>query len=194
MSEGRLTIKTETRFNAIIEEYGQLLRSAIIRCCPRDLGIQFDDIEQEARLRLWRALESEREIHDLASYIYRIAATTTIDAVRRVKAKREGQLRLTEEENEEGGDPDFRTLAADPGHSPDRIAERQQIIRKVRDCMARLPDDRQRAVSLYLEGMTSQEIADLMGWSEARARNLTYRGLKVLREELKAEGIDYEIE
>ena len=192
MSEGRLTIKTETRFNAIIEEYGKLLRSAIIRCCPRDLGIQFDDIEQEARLRLWRALESEREIHDLASYIYRIAATTTIDAVRRVKAKREGQLRLTEDE--EDGDPDFRTLAADPGHAPDRIAERQQIIQKVRDAIARLPDDRQRAVSLYLEGLTSQEIADLMGWSEARARNLTYRGLKTLRDDLKAEGIDYEIE
>jgi DNA-directed RNA polymerase specialized sigma24 family protein len=42
--------------------------------------------------------------------------------------------------------------------------------------------------------MTSQEIADLMGWSEARARNLTYRGLKTLRDDLKAEGIDYEIE
>src|SRR5712692_10103132 len=81
----------EVWFRTVMEEYGKFLRDTIARLCPKDLGVQFDDIEQEACLRLWRALQSERNISDMASYIYRIAVTATIDAVRRVKARREEQ-------------------------------------------------------------------------------------------------------
>jgi DNA-directed RNA polymerase specialized sigma24 family protein len=38
---------------------------------------------------LWHALKSEREIQSLSSYLYRIAVTTTLDAVKRIKRKRE---------------------------------------------------------------------------------------------------------
>jgi len=38
----------------------------------KDLEIHFDDTEQEARFRLWRAVEAEREIKFHESYIYRI--------------------------------------------------------------------------------------------------------------------------
>src|SRR5262245_30054597 len=94
-------LEVELQFDEIIVEYGEFLSRTIARLCPKELGIQFGDIEQEARLRLWRALEAEREIKDFASYIYRIAATTTIDAIRRAKARREEQLRLADDEGEE---------------------------------------------------------------------------------------------
>ena len=189
MTEGKET--TEARFNAVVEEFGRFLRNTIARLCPRDVGLQLDDIEQEARLRLWRALESEREIDDLASYIYRVAATTTIDALRRVKARPEEQLQTAEEAKEVGREAP--QPAADPAASPERVAEHQEVIRKVERVLAGLPDDRRRAVGLYLRGLSSQEIADLLGWSEPRARNLTYRGLKDLRRQLRDEGIDYEV-
>jgi DNA-directed RNA polymerase specialized sigma24 family protein len=51
--------------------------------------------------------------------------------------------------------------------------------------MARLPDRRRTAVGLHLEGLTTQEIADLLGWSEPKARNLVYRGLNDVRQSLK---------
>jgi hypothetical protein len=44
--------ETEAEFNAILEMYGAFLRQIITSICPKDLGIQFDDIEGEARLRL----------------------------------------------------------------------------------------------------------------------------------------------
>src|SRR6185503_17737732 len=86
------TVDLEERFNLVVEEFGRLLRRAIVRLCPHDKGIQFDDIEQEARMRLWRALQSEREVTNYASYLYRIAATATIDAMRRAQARHEEQL------------------------------------------------------------------------------------------------------
>jgi RNA polymerase sigma-70 factor (ECF subfamily) len=186
-------IETEAKFNAIIEKFGDFLRNTIAQICPKDLGIHFDDIEQDARLRLWRALQDEREILNLASYIYRISVTATIDAIRRVKTRREDQLRLAEEgdEREKGA---VMFLKLNPNESPERVAERQIMVQKVEAALARLPADRRRTVGLYLEGMTSQEIADLLGWSEPKARNLVYRGLKDLRRELRAVGVEYEID
>src|SRR6185503_14601532 len=82
----------EDRWRILLDQYGRLLRQAIARFRPQRLGVQTDDIEQEARIRLWRALRDERNITDPASYLYRVAATAAIDAVRRVKARREEPL------------------------------------------------------------------------------------------------------
>lgn len=87
----------------LLEDYGAFIRSTIARFCPRDLGLQLDEIEQDARVRLWRVLRDERKITDPASYLYRIAASAAIDAVRRARARREVSLSLVE--NEDGERP-----------------------------------------------------------------------------------------
>jgi RNA polymerase sigma factor (sigma-70 family) len=184
--------KAEEQYNTIIEGYGRFLRKTIIQLCPKDLGLQFNDIEQDARFKLWRALESEREIRDPASYLYSIAMSVILDAVRRVKTRREEQLRLSEDEDDDQGAQ--LLLSSDPTCSPELEAERRQIVTKVQKALDRLPDNRRRTVGLYLEGFNSQEIAGLLGWSEAKARNLLYRGLYDLRAKLREEGIEYEID
>jgi RNA polymerase sigma-70 factor (ECF subfamily) len=191
MADSSPTSEDEARFNRLVDEYGGLLRSTIIRLCPKDLGIDFNDVEQEARLRLWRGVQSEREILNPASYIYRVAVTTTIDAIRRVKARREEQLRSAEEGGEEA---DSRSEPVSPDARPDRVAAARELFRNVEEALALMSEDRRRAVGLHLQGMTTTEIADLMQWTEARARNLVYRGLADLRERLRARGIEYEIE
>jgi len=192
MNDKSRTIDVEERFNAVVDEFGVLLRRAIVRLCPHDKGLQFDDIEQEARMRLWRALQAEREVTNYASYLYRIAATATIDAMRRVQARHEEQLHVLMEQGVE--DVEVMTVPAPMRDSPERQAESREAIRKVSAAVAQLPDDQRRAVGMYLQGMTSQDVANLMGWTEPKSRNLIYRGLKELRKALRAEGIEYEIE
>jgi RNA polymerase sigma factor (sigma-70 family) len=182
--------EAEARFNRIIVEYGTHLRNAIARVCPRDLGIQLDDVEQEARLRLWNGIKAEREIQDFSSYIYRVAVTTTIDAIRQARSRREKQLHAP---GEETGDASFsRLVAGNPG--PDRVAEGRIVLEKVEGILGSFDPDRRRAVGLLLQGMNTTEIGNLMQWSEPKARNLVYRGLHELRKRLRAQGIDYEIE
>src|SRR5262249_11557838 len=145
------------------------------------------------RLRLWRALQQEREIENHASYLYRIAATATIDAMRRAQARHEEQLHSVKED-EADGDEAVIIVSAPAKESPDRVAESREVIDKVKLGLARLSDERRRAVGMHLQGMTTQDIADLLGWTEPKSRNLVYRGLKELRMFLRAEGIEYEIE
>lgn len=185
-------VEIEERFNTVVDEFGVLLRRAIIRFCPRDKGLQFDDIEQEARMRLWRALRDEREVTNYASYLYRIAATATIDAMRRIQARHEEQLELLIEQRTDDGE--IMLAPAPVKDSPERLAESREAVDKVMSAVAKLPEGQRRAVGMYLQGMTSQDVADLMGWSEPKSRNLIYRGLKELRKSLREEGIDYEIE
>jgi RNA polymerase sigma factor (sigma-70 family) len=181
------------RLEALLEKYGDLLRNAIAEVCPKKLGLQFDDIEQEARVRLWKALRSETEIENPASYLYRIALTTTIDAVRRATARREDQLRLERDTKESGVTP---VSAEEPetssDRSPESLAQRRILLQKVRAALANVPEDRRRAVGLHLQGFTPPEIARLLAWSEPKARSLVYRGLRELRSRLAEEGIEYE--
>jgi RNA polymerase sigma-70 factor (ECF subfamily) len=175
----------DERWGALIEQYGIFLRRVVTRLCPKNLGLNFDDVEQEARLRLWRALRDERKIDDPASYLYRIAATATIDAVRRVRARREDPLEPPDEEGGTGG-------LADARPSPERAAERGFLIGRIEEVFARFAPERRRLLRLHLQGFTTQEIADLHGWTEPKARNLVYRTLGELREQLRALGIQYE--
>jgi RNA polymerase sigma-70 factor (ECF subfamily) len=190
MKERLPHVEGSSSFEDIIEKYGNFLHNTIAKLCPKNLGLQFNDIEQEARLRLWRALESEREITSVGSYTYRIAVSVTINAIRRVKSRREEQLELVEEGEDVG--VGLQLVKAEPGDSPESLLERKELIEKIEAALARLSENRQLAVGLYLKGMTTEEIGELMGWSEPKARNLAYRGLKDLRDQLRAEGIEYD--
>ena len=178
-------------FEDLLDQYGSVLRGAIARVCPRNLGLEFDDIEQEARLRLWRALQSETEIEKPASYLYRVAVTATLDAVRRAVARREEQLRLSGREpgNER---PAAKLDPESPVDSPEVESQRRILLQKVRATLAGMTADRRRAVGLHIRGFTPAEIGRMLSWSEARARSQVYRGLKELRRKLASEGIEYE--
>lgn len=178
----------EARFDAIIESYGAFLRRAILRVCPKDLGLQFDDIEQEARLKLWNALKGERNIENTSSYLFRIAATTTVDAIRKVRQRRESQL-----DELETGDDDLESRFPQAGaRSPEDLAAQREMMGKVQTALAMLSDNRRRSVSLHLRGLNNIEVAEILGWSESKARNLIYRGLNDLRKRLRGMGIDYD--
>jgi RNA polymerase sigma-70 factor (ECF subfamily) len=178
-------VNAEQRFDAVMEKYGRLLRAAIRGFCPRDMTADSDDIAQEAYLRVWRAVASGREIPSPASYLYRVAATATIDAIRRAKARREATLDPLDP------DADARAeLHTPPEEGPEQVAAARQLVDKCQQVLRSFTIDRRRAVALHLQGLTTEEIGRLLGWSEAKARNLIYRALRDLRERLHAEGIE----
>lgn len=174
----------EQRLTRVLNDYGRALRDAVARVCRGPLGLQRDEIEQDARIRLWRALRRETPIVDVRRYLHRIVATVAIDAMRQIRSRREAPLDLPDVDGE-----DRATLAGGihRGPSPERIASGRELAGVVRRVLAELPANRRRAVGLHLQGFTTEEIAALERWSEAKARNLVYRGLGELREKLRTE-------
>lgn len=190
----------DARLQELLSRYGDLLRRTIAKVCPQTMGLSVEEIEQDARVRLWSALKSERDIVHPVSYVYKVAVSAALRAIRRAKARREDQL-----QDDDIGFSGYTTYAGHaardgapaealrtrPDASPEALAERREWVRKIDVAMRHLAENRRRAARLHLRGMTTQEIADILGWSEPKARNLVHRGLKDLRTRLRLEGVEY---
>ncbi|HMM57029.1 MAG TPA: sigma factor, partial [Rudaea sp.] len=70
------------RLHQLLADYGARVRSLIEGHGIGQYGIDAADIEQEVRIRLWRALERDRNAAFHASYIHRTVLSAVIDAIR----------------------------------------------------------------------------------------------------------------
>ena len=169
------------RLEELVDLHRGYIRQIVNRLTPASLGVASGDIEQEVMIRLWRSIRNEREIRDFRSYVYRVVATAALDALREVKARHEEPL------------PEHEVMELrEHRSSPEELAGRRTLLARIRALVATLATNRRRAVKLHLQGFTSTEIAVIEGWSEPKARNLTYRGLGDLRELLRKGGLEYE--
>lgn len=180
----------EAELERFLAEYGPWLKGRIRRICPRDMGIVAEDLEQEVRVRLWKALQGERTLENPTSYLHRVVSTVTIDAMRAVRTDRERHARRDGDDDAAEGD-EFLEMESDQP-SPETKVQRSQMLEQAGRLIGDLPVERRRVVGLYLQGFKIQEIADLTSWTEPKARNLLYRGLSTLRESMAAAGMSHE--
>jgi RNA polymerase sigma factor (sigma-70 family) len=160
----------EAQFSSIQEKYRRLIRKAIGKVSRFFTDFDLQDIEQEVHIKLWKLMVSGQKMNYPATYVYKMAATTAIDALRKMKLNQ----------------PEPVTQFSSTTETSMAILDVLEVALK------KIASSRQTAVRLYLQGYSAEEIAQLMDWTSARARNLTYRGLEDLRLLLKQEGIDYE--
>lgn len=178
MSAGR-DRTVDHRLEEILESYGRVLRAAILRTLPSSAGRDVDEIEQAARIRVWKALEEDRPVERWESYLYRIGVTAALDALRRRRRRREDPL----PEPDQG-----RTEPSVPSDELERV-EQREAVRRVAGVLRTLSDDRRRVVALHLRGFQRREIVRLTGWDDIRVRNLLHRGLADLRQGCDDAGI-----
>jgi len=158
------------RFSGSIRATG-----ARYRLPPSDIG----EAEQEVRIRLWRVCGNPENITKLsASYLQRVVTTAILDLLRR---RRRAATH----------DPVEDLPLPAPGPGPDADAEAASLGIVVQAGVSSLGLARRTVVKLHLEGFRRDEIEALLGWSEAKTRNLLYRGLSDLRGYLVARGIEW---
>ncbi len=169
---------------ALLARHADLVRRVGWRHGLSDADV--DDVFQDVRIRLWHARSESEKISDLgASYVYRTAAAAAIDLIRRRRAKREDDLEVT---NESATVRDALSTA-----SLEEGVESSEAVEQVMRAVDELAPARRPVVRMYLAGYQREEIAQLMGWTEAKTRNLLYRGLADLRELLTTRGIGPEV-
>ena len=141
-----------------------------------------DEVVQEVRIRLWQACPTSEQIQALgASYVYRAATSAARDLLRRRRAR---GASLTDSVDEYTN----IAVAADASEEAEARDLEQQILAVIET----IPLSRRAVVRMYLSGYDREEIAELLGWSEAKTRNLLYRGLADLRSGLTRKGISWE--
>jgi len=157
---------------------------AFIRRSARRHGLEsaeVDEVVQELRVRMWKSLGTADLIRRAkASYIYRAAISASIDIIRRRRARRFEAASL---------DDGVADLASDPRRRADAGLEGTELAATVHRAIGLLAESRRAVVRMHLAGYERHEIADLLGWTEPKTRNLLYRGLADLRQILESWGV-----
>ena len=168
------------RLQQLLADYGAKVRRLIEGHGLAQYGIDPADIEQEVRIRLWKALERDRNAAFHTSYIQRVVLSSVIDAIRAAQSRPSEPM---PEESEDGGAGLVEGQAG-----PEQRAGAVQDFGRIAACLAELPERRREAVTLHLQSFTPREIGQISGSSEEAARKLLERGMETLRERLAALG------
>lgn len=165
---------------ALIARCVRMVRSVGARHGLSDADV--DDVVQDVRIRLWRSCTTSEQIERLGtSYVYRAATTAALDMLRRRRAHGAAVTESVDAHSEQLADRSSTSDATDA----------HDLERQVLAALDALPLSRRTVVRMYLSGYEREEIAELLGWTEAKTRNLLYRGLDDLRGRLTKMGITW---
>jgi RNA polymerase sigma factor (sigma-70 family) len=174
-------------FDVALTNFADMVRRVAWRHRLSDADV--DEVLQEVRIRIWKATggaegPSEQILQSPASYVYRTAVSAAIDLIRKQRSERARSTIPLEEEAD--------TIVMETAPTAQAALEGAELAEQVARAIESITASRRPAVRMYLAGYSREDIAELMGWTEAKTRNLLYRGLDDLRRELAAMGIERE--
>jgi RNA polymerase sigma factor (sigma-70 family) len=172
------TDRVSSTIEAVVARFRTMVRSVGARRGLVDADL--DEVLQDVRIRLWQAREGGKVLEELgSSYLYHVATTAALDLMRRRRAHGADRTEDVEE----------RTELMIESPSPHEAVEARELAAQIDAAVEALSIDRRVAVRFHLAGYDRDDIARALGWSEARTRNLLYRGLDDLRRRLVDMGI-----
>src|SRR5262245_60478902 len=121
------------QLEALIRQFSKLVRSAAARVGGAQGRQIAEDVEQRVFLNLWKQLESEQNIANPASYLYRCAVRETIRLVSSLRSY------ASIDEGEAAG-------SLSSTRPPDEQAELREQGKVIAEVLRSLPIDRRRAL------------------------------------------------
>ena len=138
------------------------------------------DCAQEAMIKIWRSLEGYRGDCAFESWVYRIAANCSMDAMRKKKRDKSESIEPLKEAGFDPADPE-------PGTEEKVIAAERK--RQLRECITRLPEDQRDALIMtQLEGVSYEDAAERLGVSEGTVKSRVNRAKMKLKEWMAENG------
>lgn len=130
-----------------------------------------EDVVQEIFMKLWDGKSIFENEKALTCYLYRSVTNNALKYLRDRDSENE-KLRLWSESEFELSEEDFSSVV------------REEVLRKLRDLINRLPEERKKIVLMSMEGMSGEEIADRLGVTIHTVKQQKYRAYRFIREQL----------
>ncbi|MBH0205699.1 MAG: sigma-70 family RNA polymerase sigma factor [Nitrospira sp.] len=163
--------------------FGQLIdrhASAIVNLSYRMVGnrAEAEDLAQETFLAAYKALSTFRADSKFSTWLYRIATNKCKDWLR-VKRPGQGQYDLDADESLD--------LYVTEDRTPEVLLSRQQVAQELEQAIQRLPPlYREAFVLKHVEGLSYEEMEDILGVSGDTLKMRVYKGRVQLSRELAA--------
>ena len=171
-------------FDDLVSEY----QDRVVNTCFRFVhNVQdAEDVAQEVFLELYQSLDGFRGEAALSTWIYRIAVTRSLDFLRKInRKKRMGRLKRLIGLGDDDPDDPVADLP-DPRDGPIRDLEDRERAAVLQEALAALPEPQRVAVVLNkYEGLTSSEVAKVMGKTVSSVESLIHRAKDQLKRRLE---------
>ncbi len=143
-----------------------------------------DDAMQEALLKTYRHAARIREPEAFRAWLYRTVRNACLIG-RRKRANEPDHIASLDETDADGRER--HVDAADPGRGPEAQAINASLRSRLARSLASVPRPYRVVVVLReIEGLSTREVADVMGISEANVKTRLHRARMLLRERLEA--------
>ena len=164
-------IKTKHDPEAFAELYDayvkQIYRFIYFKVSSRE---EAEDIASEVFLKAWEYLQQQKEVHSFSGLLYRISRNAIIDLYRRKSAQPEQSLEA---------DPDWDR--GDGGRWYADVGVKIETKRVVQ-FLKKLKQEYQEVITLrYVDELSVEEIAEIMGKGKIAVRVTLHRALKRLK-------------
>ena len=166
-----LVIKYERRIQRLI---GRMVRDV-------DL---VEDIAQETFIRAYRALAQFRGDAQFYTWLYRIAVNTAKKALMELKR----DPTISENSFKSGDDDETSPLENEltSSETPEAILASKEIAEMVNAAMAALPEELRQAITLReIEGLSYEEISELMNCPIGTVRSRIFRAREAISQRIK---------
>lgn len=150
-------------------------RSRVVNTAYRFLGDtdRAQDVAQDVFIRIYTSPSSYRPDAAFSTWLYRVTANACMDDIRKTKRSRSA---ATNEELES---------MPDRSASPQDCAESSELARHVSVALRSLPDNQRLALVLQrYEGLSYQQVAEVMGLSVPAVESLLFRAKQALKVKL----------
>ena len=167
-------------FGLLVSKYQRKLVRLLSRLV-RDPA-EVEDVAQEAFIKAYRALPNFRGDSAFYTWLYRIGinAAKNYLATKGRRTPTTSEFDTDEAEVFDGGDQ------LRDNNSPERILMSKQIADTVNSAMDKLPEDLRNAISLReIDGMSYEEIAQIMDCPIGTVRSRIFRAREAISEKLK---------
>ena len=158
-------------FDEVYERFGEMVYNLAVRLAGN--REEAADLTQEIFLRIYRHLGSFGGRSTLKTWVFRIAINHCRDRL----SRHYPAMQSIDDDSDEGG-----VSIADPGRGPEDLALAADEGRRVAEGLSRVPPVFREAVVLRdLEGLSYEEIAEVLGVRVGTVRSRIARGREQLR-------------
>ena len=167
-------------FELLVSKYQRRLMRLLARFIKDDHEV--NDVAQEALIKAYRALPNFRGESAFYTWLYRIGINTAKNFLATNGKK---MVISADVANEEGEMFDLSDQLADD-HTPEAEMMNREILQTVEAVVVKLPEDLRRAITLReMEGLSYEEIAQIMDCPIGTVRSRIFRAREVIAKDLR---------
>ena len=161
-------------YEALVKEYEKNVYNLALRMTGNSEDAA--DMAQEAFIKAYNSLTAFRGDSKFSVWLYRIVSNVCLDFLR-IRSRKQTVSLSTENDDGEEVELDI----ADETHSPEQLLDRSLTRDAVRRGLAALPPDHREILLLReIQGLSYEEIADVLGLEAGTVKSRIFRARKKL--------------